>query len=67
MNKIQANELRIGMWVECVRTGEKRYVSNYKKGSDVFEDDGLVSGQPPSPYCDLRYYKIIPMIQALVV
>lgn len=43
-------------WVKCVRNDELRYVTRYN-GKDMFEDDGTVSGQSPSPWCHDEHYE----------
>lgn len=45
----------IGVFVKA-KNGAIRFVSNIK--DEVFEDDGRVSKQPPSPSCHYENYRL---------
>lgn len=47
-----------GSWVVAKRSGGKRYVTR-QTNSLCFEDDGVVSGQKPSPHCHYDNYTIL--------
>lgn len=42
-------------WVVAKSNGKKRYVSRYISET-YFEDDGQISGQSASPYCNYQNY-----------
>lgn len=44
-------------WVKCNNNGEFRFVTKVIN-SNYFEDDGVISGQPPA-MCSFRFYRFL--------
>jgi hypothetical protein len=54
----------IGTWVKAKNNDALRYVTKHTN-SQCFEDDGKVSGKPPSIFCHYDNYEAISIVELM--